>query len=656
MLPLDSLYASKRIPDGYLAIALSQDQLRATLRLCILVKQEEEPVGGHLVVLREHLDGRVYLGGVLDAGDHVLNWVELWVQRIEGVQRVPHDHRKSLTNQIVDDRWRRFADALEGLYDGDLIKTGWETNHALPCFIHLSEASPVHPVHEGTQTPWRLCVDDALLQRHGLPPYSTTLDRYWYAPENGEDNASFVPVTSQAPINERTISLDQVVPPGNGLIPLNPEGGLLLVRPAYPLGYDEYVGVLGGAAWEGRSHGRSMLDQQDAGSRLGTVDDPNRCFLGLHGTAGHLIEVLHLKLCALADVFELVRKVVRHQQRPLLNLSGESLRIRLASSGAGLPTLWTAKVSLTDPGEVTAVPLENSAAPYFLAPRAQELSIYRPAPSSSDVRGRCHVRVRKLLNTSREETIVEGTLQTENRLDVGPHDLVWIRLSLGETPCDLYVKLEASDALAQGEWRFRSFGRQFEDPIKDRLKAAEGVPLSETPFELLPLVSTPYDLYALAVLSVKTLLTDKTMKLPIAVDEMISLTREVSMQSEPEEDLPQCIANVFSRDIRWAESLGPHRVIQEEVGHEEGFSSVPASIWWNVLAMVVRMWPGTSVHSTCRHYGDAARGAQDKVFDRAVEDARDLVARTRALVVTDWPYNQEVHRVIDAVLEQVENV
>src|SRR5437868_6991527 len=65
------------LPEGYAAVPLGPDQCVAPLRLCVLVKEQADPVAGHLVVLRDTADARVLLGGVVDAGGQVHQWVEL---------------------------------------------------------------------------------------------------------------------------------------------------------------------------------------------------------------------------------------------------------------------------------------------------------------------------------------------------------------------------------------------------------------------------------------------------------------------------------------------------------------------------------------------------------------------------------------------------
>mgnify|MGYP000867237910 CR=1 FL=1 len=56
------------IPAEYAAVPVLADQAGRSLSICVLVRKKPDPVAGHLVVLRDLVDGRVLLGCLLDAG------------------------------------------------------------------------------------------------------------------------------------------------------------------------------------------------------------------------------------------------------------------------------------------------------------------------------------------------------------------------------------------------------------------------------------------------------------------------------------------------------------------------------------------------------------------------------------------------------------
>lgn len=648
-------YAAAHLPDGFGAVPVAGDESGGPIQVCILFRHVPDPVGGHFVLLRDNLDAKVYLGCILDAGNQVQQWVEVSIQTVGDASGKTASYREAVTNTILDDRWLTFCKAAAVLQADGIIRTGWESHHPPPVFVNTKTSKAVVPKGADGRS-WRLCEDDALLEQHGLPPYRSSLARYLFVREESDNKSRFVPVTPDGLKNEHTIARREIPGCGDECIALNPEGGLLMVRAYYPFSFDEFVQILGGAKWEGLGHGREQLDPlgADSENRLSDRNALGCLFLAAEGTCGRLLETLHLKIGLLQQAFEAVRGLTREQRRPLLNLTAEALRVRVPPTGSPLPFLWSAHVALTDPGDAAILPVETSDSTYYFRARETGVTIYRPATGMA-VRGRGVMRIRQVLQDVRKGTIAEGTFQPREDIAVDPHDLIWFRITLKDEPMDLYATMEEDRALALGEWRFRSVGQDLPEARVMELSAAEGAPLQNIPFEVFPLLSTPCDLYALLVLAVKTLLVDKQTTLPVALDEVMSLAREAGSMDAPNRSLAERIADLFAQDGRWTESLGPQRLIQDDILPTRAFGCIPAEIWWDVLAMLVRMLPGHAC-STCRDYGDAPPKAIHKVMDACINDAAALAKLTRSLIVTDWEQNAEVRMVVDNVLERVKGV
>ncbi|MFC1782187.1 hypothetical protein ACFL02_01210 [Planctomycetota bacterium] len=638
-----------QLPQGYAAIALSADQDSALLRTCAVVRQKPDPVAGHLVVLRSTLDAQVFLGCITDAEGRVYQWLELWVQNIEGLQETTASCREALSNNTMDDRWQGYLKAFEQLDEPKVIITGWETTPPLPTFLDLSQLQAHHPLDPDSGDHWRLCRDDALLANKQLPRYSTSLHRYLYLKKLGEQSP-FVPVTPGAPTNEATKSLSEIIPDENHLAPLNPAGSLILVRSYAAIDFETFVDILSGGDWQGLLHGRSVLDLGGLADVLkGGETSPygaGRLFLGPHGRWGRLIETFHLKLRLLTDMVSAVRAMVEHQQSPLLNIRPESFQVQIGPLASALPFLWTARTSLADPGDAVALPIETTDAQYFLPARAAGSSIYRPASLGDAVSGRGGLRIRKIFDDAREGVVLEGTFTTKERLEIARHDLIWLQLSVADSRIDLYARLEADEALAAGEWRFRTMGQKFKPPQLKALHEAEGVPFSNILFEFIPLLNSPVDLYSLAVLAVRTFLVDVQTTLPVALDEVLSLARQTAQQYDDAININERIQNIVQQDRRWIDSLGPHRLVQEEITPQQAFDLAPQDLWWPTLALIIRMFAGIGPDSWCRDYGDAQTGGAHLVFDPVLKELENLLLRTRSLVVIDWKFNREVHAVI----------
>ena len=353
-----------------------------------------------------------------------------------------------------------------------------------------------------------------------------------------------------------------------------------------------------------------------------------------------------------------VQGVVGKTGLPMLNLSADSFRVRLSEGSAGVPTYWTSRVDLVDPGSAVELPVIRADARYFIAPDWGLGSVYRPRIESTAASGKGLVRLRKVMDHDKQDVVVEGTFATEERFTPAGSDLIWLRIGVGAGQADLYCHVDTKQALAGGEWRFRTVPQQFEPEILKGIRAAEGVPLANSPFEIIPLLSTPVDLYSMAVVGARLLLVNAGNTLPVAMDELLSLARQVAQNlqqgaTQVGTPLAERIAAVFAGDPRWLLSLGPQRLIEEDMDGGEALDLVPPVLWFEVLAALVRALPGVGADSSCRDYGDAHAEAPHRAFHRLASDLAHLLVRTRSLIVIDWRYNREVHGVIRKYLTGV---
>jgi len=348
----------------------------------------------------------------------------------------------------------------------------------------------------------------------------------------------------------------------------------------------------------------------------------------------------------LADIVSSTLAMIYHLQRPHLNLGPESYQVRLGEVDRGLPFLWTTRAVLSDAGDAISFVIEGSDLQYYALSPAAGTSIYRPIVSSLPAKGKASIRIRSVVSEETDITIVEGTFSTQERIDISDHDLVWLRISLACGDIDLYAYLESDSAMAANEWRFRTAAQTKGDAKVAALKAAEGVPMQEVPFEIIPFLSTPCDLYSLAVLSVRILFVDNTNSLPVILDEMLSLMRQIEVDYDESAGMEKRISDLFNNDNRWLESLGPQHLTFEDIGSDEVFYMIPQELWWETLRTILRMFPGMGSDSECKDYGDAQPGGLHKVFEQTMDALDNLILKTRSLIVSDWKSNEEISAVI----------
>jgi len=644
---------STGVPSGYLAIPVDGADAGAPLRICVLARQTPDPAAGHFIVLREFHDARVYLGCVRDSGNRVREWLELWIQNVDGLEGRLPSFRETFSNSSLDARWKEQAETFCQLDSAGFLRTGWEAAHPQPVFLDLAQCAPVHP--SGPGGAWELCREDKLLEAAGLPAFRTSLTRYLYQPGAGTETR-FVPVTAEALENSATRPLAEVMSGIEHHLTLNPQGGLMMAKRFSPLGFESYVDLLGGKSWTGIEHGKKRLSLDGVYSGLTdwtqARQDNAHLFLGQQGRVGRFVETFHLKLQLLADAFTQVRAFVGQQQLPLLNLTAESFRVSLASVGTGLPVLWTARCSLVRPGAAFVLPVQTSDFQYFIRPSRAEASIYLPEGLSGHLQGSGNTRIRKVMPPDQGRTMLEGTLVVQERLPVSPNDLLWIRLPLPSGRLDLYGHLYATESLAAGEIRFRTVPQQLPDPVLAALRAAEGITFARAPFEVVPLLSSPCDLYSLGVLAVRALLVNETTTLAVALDEVLSLARQTAAEYQPELPLGVRIRTILERDPRYAASLGPHRLGGEGLTPAEAARLLPTELWCDTLGLILSLFPGMGPDSISRDFGDVPALALETVFDRPIGEVGKLLVRSRSLIMVDWTYNREVSDIIQQLSSQ----
>ena len=635
------------LESGYRAVPLQEGA--SPLRISLIIKEAPDPIGGPFVLLRETADASIYLGAIVDAGGRIHSWLEIWAQNVDRFASSFPAYRDSATNRFLDERWERRAEEFRAIGPGSVITTGWETASAPPTFFDANFRGPIHPKDRATGAAWDLCQDDGALAAKGLPGYSTSLARYlWIEPVAGDRHA--ILVTSTAPENDSTRTLAEAF---EGLLPFHP-GSRLMVRAFAPIAYEAWVDLLSGAPWRGIEHGRDAVRlsgvYRTLHERNTLQNGSGHLFFSARGLAARMAEAFHLKLHTLAAILRLVRAHVQTSQLPFLNLSAASFHLQLAESDAALPFLWNFKASLAMPGEALALPVATTSARYFVPAKFGGNSIYRPATLTAPVDGAGQVRIRKVLPGKETETMLEGTLATQERLVAGGNDLLWLRLPLPSGRVDLYATIEPADGAAPGEVRFRTLPQNLPSAVIASLRQAEGVPMPGTPFQTVPLLSTPCDLYALGVLAVRTLLVDDELSLPVALDEILSLAGQSAAMHDPSQSPGERIHALADGHESIGATLGPQRLLRESIAPEAAI--FPSDLWWDAISLIVRFFPGIGPDSLCRDFGDAPPLALESVFTEPLAELEKLLVRSRSLLLVDWNYNREIRSVIGKYLDR----
>ena len=645
------------LPAEYMAIPILEREQYSSIRICAVVRHEPDAVGGHLVLRRDLLDARVYLGCVCDDRGPVA-YVELWVQDLElfaDTARTLTLSREALCNAALDERWaREFQTALDGAPHSVLV-TGYEKENPPPTLIDVERGVPVHLGPADAR--WELCRDDELLRSRDLPPYATTLHRYLYQPS--VSNSLFAPLSPGSPKNPHTVDLESIWSQGPEVQKFNIGGGLLQVRPMNPTRLEDCVKVLGGAPWNGPSHGRTHVRVGPLlGDGISGMVEGGWLSTGQHHVdPTRFAETLYLKLCLLADMIAEVRRRTETASRPLLNLRPGSFAVTTPSVPHRLPALWSVRAVLTDPGDAIPlkIPLSDARRTYYVPGRSTEMSVYRPREATDTLRGEGIFFPESVGDTPDKGFVVHGTFDVCQRIRVAKNDILFMRVNAAGARVDLYADVDRRNTVSAERLRFHTVGQRLPDTVKRALKQMEGLQIDQTYFEIIPLLNSAVDLYSLGVIAVETLLVNGRMALPRMLNETYELARLLDANQRPGTDalpLPARIANVFNADPRFHEKLGPQWLIHHEIPNAMAREFITDEIWFETLAMLVKMFAGKSRDSICEDYGDAPLDGLHTVYDEIARELDGLLIRVRSLVLVDCGFNRDVTWAIQKVEDE----
>jgi len=251
--------------------------------------------------------------------------------------------------------------------------------------------------------------------------------------------------------------------------------------------------------------------------------------------------------------------------------------------------------------------------------------------------------------------IVEGSLVTDESLQPGKLDLLALEWTSNRTGrFKLFAKMEATAEARGGEYRFASLQTRLPAEVAQRL-AGDDTTLSSdrVSFHLLPRLGTPCDLHSLGVLACRILLVGPNLPLAEALDDLLTMSRIFRNRfSDASWNTGTASLHEFVKTGEggaWAEKLGPHRLVGGRMEHSEAFREVPAVLWWQVIEVIAKLFPGEALGSFCKSYDDFSPRALHETFAEPLAALDSLTVRTRELLFGNPRVNQEILDVVRSV-------
>ena len=598
--------------------------------------------GARPCLLETRADAVIYLGTICDFEGKPREWVEIRVQEISGIEGKLESAARDITGPMLDKRWTRMVDGHVSSDGEALVRGPWEQVHGGPIFLNAEGSALAEPAGG-----WKLCLDDELLAKHRLATFSETWHRYLISEGDG---AKFVPLTATAPRSPATVEEEVAF---TGLQAVNREAGLLMVRRLAGLKYEDFVDFISGKDFGGNQ--RELLRVPPVGlyKRFLEKNAHGQAWVGfIHGrssVAERLAEVLFLKLNALRGAFEALSSSVAAQKLPYLGLSADSFGVSLAEPAAGLPFLWNHRVGLCALSSVMPLPVGPGGDQMLLPCADISRSIYRAERLTGAIEGKGRVRIRKI--TPADDggfSVIEGTLQTDEGLEVSRKDVLELDLRL---PKGKRFKIHGnfvSQRAAQGEHRFLSVPVALPAEVLQELEGG-GVQFSEkVEFRVIPSLGPTADLFSMGVLAVRTLFNQDT-PLAESVDDVLGLMHAYGHTFEANE-WETGSGNLFSfvnsdKGKDWREKIGPQRVAFG-VSPEDAALAIPNRLWWQVVEFAGRLFPGEMPGSFAKDFDDFEARAPERVFADPAAALDGLIENCRSLLFGNPVASREILSVI----------
>ena len=610
---LVSMELPRVMPQGFVAARLPGS---GPVSVAVVISTMGAEIGApSLVIVRELAAGRVLLGALVDAQERVLQWLEVWVQSLAAA-----DSPEACPNGQADRLWVGSIEAMATMSNQSPIMVDRAGSRSTPFFVVPDSRGGwtcVEPRGEPGHR-WELCTDDARLQGEGLPCFDADTQRYLHVPQHPDLPLVDCKKVADAAWRVTPVGVKHLGVPEQSLA-CNPCGGYLCVRPLVVYSLADFLTMLRERV-EGTAEGFPV-------SSNGTCDP--WLLRGAANRRSRAIEAMHLKLRLLRDAVSEVRAVVHRTGAPLLNLSDSSFRVTLPDEAPGLPRLWNARCVLAHPGEGVRVTVHGSEKAYFRPGPSHTSSVWKPG----DVVGRfvsaaTNFAVTKA-RTEREGVVLEGLLR-RSTMDLRAHDLVRLIFTWASARYEVWAQVQQVGGGPDVEVTTI--------PYKDAglLRDIEG---SRTKVECLvmPIVSSPFDLYSLAVLGVFMLLVEDPSRFNKTKVLLENLAERCALLASEDAQAPleARIARTLASDAGLASFLA-----------QAAPRPIPEDLWLGSIAMLIRALPESGPDSSCANPRDVPAHALHTVFDPLLSDLDRLLARTRTLVLGEEALNREVCAVI----------
>lgn len=458
--------------------------------------------------------------------------------------------------------------------------------------------------------------------------------------------------------------VDERVPAEELLLPIAYYEFHWLPLEPLPLDYQETAALLGGGSVGDLTRGKSVAGadvpvREAVLASLGS--EPAQFFFRGDRAGLFALEVLYLKLTAMAELARGVGEVLERTGFPHLSLTPDRLRGRFESPGAAVPARWGLTLTIAD--LLTTAPLVELAAdrvdgesPVGCVPHPCA-EAYLPA-------GMCQRQVETLwmrmsgvslssAAAGAETVVVLACQLSAPDLYVaeghGRHDTVRVTVAVGPSGEHRVVFSGRKVGAAGGGFMFRGTSGPLAPAVRAVLASEPPPDSSSVEVTLAHAYAAPADVVSLGVVMLRLLLANDGQDLTqldarMAADLAERVAGEGAARADGGRD---CLTTHFAAAKI---AIEPVAVLYRQADRAEGGAAVPAALWQDSLLQALRMvsnLPGWSVCGAADEWDEADPA---RPLRTVAQELEDLAARARASLLGSAGRNACLQEVCDDFL------
>ncbi len=610
----------------------------APVRLVVVgINVAGEPA--RLVETARFAGGRRFLAGIADRRDRVLSWLELWVQYPTDLAGTPAGQCGLLTNERLDAAWERIVKSITELAPESIVDSGWAAFPLTALAVDVERRAVVTLGATASGAGFQLCRDDERLQAARLALYGNTLERWFEAKEpGGEPRWCSVEQVNQ-PDHLRPRANDGAPAEAGTLLHLNPAAGGMLLR-------DFSFLTLGGvirrlASVNGPN--AEIVAQGDSEDVAGDLALLEARFIAEQVAAIPRSKPYHEEENALASLYgrlelwhQLVREVYDQSDRqgvPLLNLTGDSFRVRVGGNEDGISP-FRFQAQLVQPSD--AFRFEATATQHCFVPLVGFGAVELADGFGGWKAGSGTIRLNQVVETA-DGVKLEGFVEAAGLRGVALPPMLWLVIPGAGTDITFMAALESEQVGPRASVRFRALIRHFPADALKRLKSGVTSRLTCRFFALRPM-DPAIDIHALGLLGIHLLLGGESTQADELEDDMFDLATLLPSPCDVS-DL-KLIAESPGISERIVRLLAPAAWIT--AGNS---SAVPADLW---LAVIRTLAEFVTVEENLERA--FTPDAQDRTWLEGLKQRLvtlgHLVHHTRGLIATPRAAHEEIARAV----------